>query len=428
MGRQEDFSRYLQTPGTVITCEDSPGGAGVQWAKGYEDGYNKMLDQGQGGPDFRAGYNAGALDRAAGRASGATPNPMTGALRFPETGGFRVLGLGRFDASTIGQGISAVYCSADVEAALFKTSNWTGDPLVVMGDTPKLPAGFEDQVLSLEARPKGGAAAGADSQFPPAPAYVQGRIVNQAQIDAWWRAHPNYRDQRSNSGGLKVQAPAADNAYGLPPAAAIGARVSAALEAAYTVGYDSVLRAAGVLPRRYLPVRFDAAGWQFYNLGRSEALEGKPRRYGHGPMAGGGAPWEQNYWFELYPALFNKGVYLDRIAQFTSAGALGAWLERFGVHYKILGDVPSDYRAGFKLSGPQGAIRRLAERDYGNDLNRYGVPAFVGALFSDGPRILSPAALDQLVPDWERLIRSVVDRYNGNNNATGPLPVVPFNG
>ena len=374
MPTQEQFASYLQQPLTVLTFVDSPP---------------------QGGA----------------------------AVRFPVTGDYRIVGAGKWGAATIGQGISAIYVSPDAECVIYKSANWTGESKILTGDNPFLPEWWNDQTASLEVRVKqgGGAVAG---DFPPAPLYVNGQITNQAQIDAWYAAHPGYRERQN--GGNVVQPPPPANPYGLPPAAALGRVVSPRNERAYTNGYDSVLREAGALPPlNFRAVSYDVQGWQFFNLGRQDALARLPRRYGHGPVLDG-YPTEANFWFELYPSLLGKGTTLDRVAQLNQLGQVGQFLEVLGVRWQFLGDVPSDYRLGHRLSGPRGAIRRLAERDYGNDLRRYGGPAFVGALDRSGPVLLSPAALDTLVPGWEGKLSRVVERYdlndNGNNNgATLPL-------
>lgn len=340
--------------------------------------------------------------------------------RFPSSGDYRIIGAGRWSSDVIGRGISAIYVSSDAECIIYKTNNWNGESKILTGDNPILPDWWNDLTASLELRPKQGGAVAGD--YPPAPALVNGQVTNQAQIDAWYAAHPGYRE-RQNGGNVVLPPPPA-NPYGLPPAAALGRRIDRRFEAAYTAGYDGVLREAGVLQaRRYVPApTYDVAAWQFFNLGRQDAATGVPRRWGHGPMLDGRVG-EDNYWFELYPSVLGKGTTLDRVVLFNKLGQVGQWLETVAVRWQYLGDSPADYRAGHQLSGPRGAIRRLAEREYGNDLRRYGGPAFLGIQDRSGPRLLSPAVLDTLVPDWEEKLSRVVDRYdrNGRNGAVLPL-------
>src|ERR1700722_11172822 len=58
--------------------------------------------------------------------------------------------------------------------------------------------------------------------------------------------------------------------------------------------------------------------------------------------------------------------------------------------FHVLGNLPSDPYAGFRLSGPSGWVIRAASQKYpGLSPQALGLPAFVGAMTSQGPRLLT---------------------------------------
>lgn len=241
-------------------------------------------------------------------------------------------------------------------------------------------------------------------KYPPAPAYVAGTVVNQADIARWKELHP---------GGAPVPKPGDPVVPPPPPADGSGGLSPEAIEW-YTYGYN---RGAGFSVLSYQPAT--ALQLQWFTEGYNDAVNGRARRYGVGPMAPGaiGLGPQLNIYFELVATLFGLKVPYD--VAFSEMSGIVGQVVRYGVKWKLT----DDDRRGWGLAGPWGAVADLAREEYGDDPGAYGAPVFVGAKTVDGARLVEPSELRmRFGARWYTKIRPQMVTPRGRRGYVVPPP------
>lgn len=101
--------------------------------------------------------------------------------------------------------------------------------------------------------------------------------------------------------------------------------------------------------------------------------------------------------YELYATVLGYGGLPISVVRYAQR------IAPFLVRAYLLGDSPAEYRRGFRLSGPAGAVIRQAQRDYpGLTPQQVGQPAWVGARDIGGRvELLGPREVEELLgPGW----------------------------